>query len=131
MASRKLEFVPFKRHAFEEFAPAFATNVSHPEIIAKKDKSMTLSVGAVAPCDSNLSDQPSIILDSVGTFARGQAVQSFLPSSENHKKALLRKRSAKKNVRHRVIFLFTPRKRKVRKRSSEEESSTKVTIKKT
>ena len=42
---------------------------------------MILSVDTVAPYILNLNDQSFIILDSVGTFARGQAVESFLPSS--------------------------------------------------
>ena len=103
--------MPFNRYGFEEyeFAPAFTTNLSHQEVSAKKDQNMTPSIDAVTPCLSNLNNQSSIILDSVGTFVRAQAVESFLPSSVRPlQKAPLRKRSAKKrNVRHRAILTDT------------------------
>ena len=48
---KKAGILPFNRHAFEEheFAPAFATDLSRPEVTAKN---MIHSVDAVVPCIS-------------------------------------------------------------------------------
>ena len=47
---KKAGIVPFNRHAFEEhkFVPVLAIDLSHPELTAKNDKSITLIVDAVA-----------------------------------------------------------------------------------
>ena len=76
---KKAGIVPSNKHVFEEheIAPAFATDLRHQKVMAKNDKNMTFYVEAVAPYTSNLNDQSPIILDSVGTFAHGQAVESF------------------------------------------------------
>ena len=108
----------FNRDAFEEheIAPAFVTDLSHPEATAKNVKNMTLFVNAVAPCVSNLNDQSSTILDSVGAFAQGQAVESFSPSGVRPlRKASLRKKVSKKKCEIPCNLNQHPEKEKLKK----------------